>query len=307
MLCACVVALLFGCATTKTENGCVANPQPSRSLNVDGVSVNFQASLKASRSPTIVLIHGFGFTLETWSDIYPGLAAEFSTVRLDLRGSGFTSKPDDEKYSPDDQAEFVIHFLEKLGLKRVVLVGHSLGGEVALLTYLRAKEQPRTFTIDGLVLLDSAGYVEREQIVVSATKNPITHFIMANSLSPEHRAKIMLEAMFKVDKQVTPDRICRYAYFMAMPASKAALEKTAKLIRPPDAKSNEIQIKDIDVPTLIIWGADDAWMPVETAQRFHTDIRRSKLVILKKTGHVPQEERPQEVLHNLKTFVSELR
>ena len=56
-----------------------------------------------------------------------------------------------------------------------------------------------------------------------------------------------------------------------------------------------------------MWGADDPGLPVENAYRLHSDIRRSKLVILAKTGHVPQEERPQEVLHHLKTFLSELR
>lgn len=271
------------------------------------MSVNFQANLKSNRFPTVVLIHGFAATLETWHDIYPALSAEFSTVRLDLRGSGFTSKPEDRKYSPDDQAEFLIHFLERLGLRRVVLVGHSLGGEVALITYLRVKNHPQTFTIDGLVLLDSAGYVQKEPAFVTATDNPISRFFMSHALSPQLRAKLMLEAMFAVDEQVTTDRICRYAYFFAMPATNYVSNETAEQIVPPDAKSNERRFKDIDVPTLIMWGADDPGLPVENAYRFHSDIRRSKLVILAKTGHVPQEERPQEVLHHLKTFLSELR
>lgn len=293
--------------TLKTENTCVATPRPAESLDVDGVSINFQANLKSNRFPTVVLIHGFAATLETWHDIYPALSAEFSTVRLDLRGSGFTSKPKDRKYSPDDQAEFLIHFLERLGLRRVVLVGHSLGGEVALITYLRVKNLPQTFTIDGLVLLDSAGYVQKEPAFVTATDNPISRFFMSHALSPQLRAKLMLEAMFAVDEQVTTDRICRYAYFFAMPATNYVSNETAEQIVPPDAKSNERRFKDIDVPTLIMWGADDPGLPVENAYRLHSDIRRSKLVILAKTGHVPQEERPQEVLHHLKTFLSELR
>jgi pimeloyl-ACP methyl ester carboxylesterase len=305
----CLLAILFGCSTkTIIENKCgAAIPQPAQSLNVDGVSVNFQASLKSNQSRTIVLIHGFGGSLETWHDIYPGLSAEFSIVRLDLRGSGFTSKPEDRKYSPGDQAEFLTHFLERLGLRHVVLVGHSLGGEIALVTYLKLKDHPQTLTIDGLALLDSAGYVQKQPAFVTATKNPISHFFMSYSIPPPLRAKLMLEALFAVDERVTPDRICRYAYFMDMRDTRHPMEQTAKLIEPPDAKSNEMRFKDIDVPTLIIWGAEDPGLPVENAHRFHSDIRRSKLVILEKTGHVPQEERPQEVLQQLKTFMSELR
>lgn len=306
-LCGCVVAILFGCTTARLENKCGAVPRPAQSVDVEGVSVNFQADLKSNRFPTVVLIHGFGATLETWHDIYPGLSAEFSTVRLDLRGSGFTSKPDDQKYSPDDLAEFLIHFLERFGLRHVVLVGHSLGGEIALITYLRVKDHPQGLTVDGLVLLDSAGYVQKQPAFVYATKNPISNFFMSYSIPPELRAKLMLEALFAVKAQVTADRICRYAYFMDMRETRHAMEQTAKLIDPPDAKSNEIRFKDIDVPTLIIWGGDDPGLPVENAHRFHSDIRRSKLVILEKTGHVPQEERPQEVLQHLKTFLLELR
>lgn len=271
------------------------------------MSVNFQADLKSNRSQTIVLIHGFGGSLETWHDIYPGLSAEFSTVRLDLRGSGFTSKPHDQKYSPDDQAEFLIHFLEKLGVGHVVLVGHSLGGEIALVTYLRLKDHPQKVTIDGLVLLDSAGYVQKQPAFVAATKNPISHFFMSYSIPPKLRAKFMLEALFADNSRATPDRICRYAYFMDIRETRYPMEQTAKLIEPPDAKSNELRFKNINVPTLIIWGGEDPGLPIENAHRFHSDIRGSKLVILEKTGHVPQEERPQEVLQQLKTFLAEIR
>jgi len=187
-----------------------------------------------------------------------------------------------------------------------VLVGHSLGGNVALLTYLKVKDHPQTFTIDGLVLLDSAGYVQKQPAFVSATKNPISNFFMY-SPPAEVRAKVMLNSLFVVKEQVTPERICRYAYFYDQPGSKYVSEQTAKLIVPPDAGSNALRFKDIDVPTLIIWGADDPALPVENAHRFHTDISRSKLLILEKTGHVPHEERPQEIFQHLKTFLSELR
>jgi pimeloyl-ACP methyl ester carboxylesterase len=307
-LCGCIVIILLGCTAAQIEHRCgAAVPRPAQSVEIDGVSVNFEASLESNRFPTVVLIHGFGASLETWHDIYPALSAEFSTVRLDLRGSGFTSKPHDQKYSPDDQAEFLIHFLTRLGLRRVVLVGHSLGGEIALLTYLKVKDHPQPLTIDGLVLLDSAGYVQRQPPIVAATKNPFSRFFMSYSIPPQLRAKLMLEALFADNARATPDRVCRYAYFMDVRESRYPMEQTAKLIEPPDAKSNEIRFKDVDVPTLIIWGADDAWIPIENAHRFHSDISRSKLVILENTGHVPQEERPQEVLQHLKTFLSELR
>jgi pimeloyl-ACP methyl ester carboxylesterase len=130
---------------------------------------------------------------------------------------------------------------------------------------------------------------------------------MEYSIPPKLRAKLMLEALFADNSRATPDRVCRYAYFMDVRETRYPMEQTAKLIKPPDAESKELRFKDIDVPTLIIWGAEDAWMPIENAHRFHSDISRSKLVILENTGHVPQEEQPQEVLQHLKTFLSGIR
>src|ERR1043166_7155276 len=84
-LCGCIVIILLGCTAAQIEHRCGASvPRPAQSVEIDGVSVNFEASLESNRFPTVVLIHGFGASLETWHDIYPALSAEFSTVRFDL-------------------------------------------------------------------------------------------------------------------------------------------------------------------------------------------------------------------------------
>ena len=112
-------------------------PRPGEALQVDGVTINFQASFRERPDTTVVMVHGFGATLESWNDIYPSLASEFSVVRLDLKGSGFSSKPAQETYSPIDQAKILLGFIKSMGLRRVVLIGHSLGGAISLITYLQ--------------------------------------------------------------------------------------------------------------------------------------------------------------------------
>src|SRR5262245_29858203 len=104
-LIAALLAVSAACANTPTE----ALPRlvPARSLDISGVTINYAASLVSSSAPVLVLIHGFGASLETWNDIYPALRAKYSVVRLDLKGHGFSSKPDDEQYTMEDQARLL--------------------------------------------------------------------------------------------------------------------------------------------------------------------------------------------------------
>ena len=277
---------------------------PARSIDVDGIAINYTSSATTPEDVTLVLIHGFGASLETWHDIYPTLSTRFPVVRLDLKGHGFSSKPQDDKYSLDEQARLVIAFINKLGIKRVVLVGHSLGGGVALLTYLQHQDKKANFEIAGLVLIDSAGYPQKLPFFVSTIQNPITRFF-AYLMSSERRAQLLLERIVSVKSKITAERIYRYAYFFDLPGSRNALKQTARYIVPSNVDELVEMFKQILVPTLIIWGEQDSVVPVENAYRFNSDIKNSKLIVLPQTGHIPHEERPDQVLEALGEFMKE--
>jgi pimeloyl-ACP methyl ester carboxylesterase len=278
---------------------------PDRSVSIDGTTLNYTASLKPGPTATLVLIHGFGASLESWYDVYPRLAAEFSVARVDLKGSGFSSKPDDAKYSVHDQATLLVRFLAAIGLTDVVLIGQSLGGGVALLTHLRAAEQRSSFRVSGLVLIDSTGYRQKLPFLVAAIRNPLFR-VLASVTPPWVIARFVLKRMFSVKSRVTKERVYRYAYFFDLPGALDAFIATGRQIVPADADRMEQQFRSIRVPTLIIWGANDPIIPVSHAHRFHADIAGSELRILEDTGHVPHEERPDVVADLISTFVTTL-
>ena len=279
---------------------------PGKTVYVDGIALNYTSSAIAPENVTPVLIHGFGASLETWYDVYPLLSAQFPVVRLDLKGHGFSSKPEDDNYTLQEQANLVIAFITRLGLKRVVLIGHSLGGGIALLTYLRCQDQKQSFDIVGMVLIGSAGYAQELPFFVRALRNPVTSFF-TYLMSPEFRARFVLERAFSVTSRLTPERVHRYAYFYDLPGSRNALEQTAKHIVPSDIDQLILRFKQISIPTLIIWGKQDSVVPVENAHRFHQDINGSRLIVFPETGHVPHEERPEQVLKELTEFLTALR
>ena len=278
---------------------------PDRSVSIDGTTIHYRASLTPSPTLTLVLIHGLGASLESWCDVYPRLAAEFSVVRIDLKGAGHSSKPDDAKYSSRDQAMLVLDFLAALGLTDVVLIGHSFGGAVALLTHLQTADRTFSCRIAGLVLINSAGYRQKVPWFVRAIRTPAFR-VLALFTPPWFIARFVLKRMFSVKSRVTKERVDRYAYFFDLPGSLEAFISTAQQIVPADAENIEQQFSSIRVPTLIIWGANDPVIPLSHAHRFHADIAGSELRVLEETGHVPHEERPEVVADLISAFVKSL-
>ncbi len=277
-------------------------PRPDRTVKIAGVDIHFHAALRGDVDTTLVMVHGFGACLESWHDVYPALAQQFSVVRLDLKGSGFSAKPRDEAYALRDQAGILLDFLETLRLEKIVLIGHSMGGGVSLLACLRNLDAQAGVDIAGLVLIDSAGYPQPLPLFVTALRNPFTRPI-AQLLPAGLKVRLVLEKAFEVKSQITPERIERYAFFLRLPGANFALARTAEFILPPDLDAITARYPEIEVPALIIWGEKDRVVPLENAHRFCAALPASQLLVLPDTGHVPHEERPQPVIDALTRFV----
>lgn len=275
---------------------------PQSTVKIDGIDIHFHAALKGDSEATLVMVHGFGACLESWHDVYPALAAEFSVVRLDLKGSGFSSKPRDEDYALRDQARILLDFLKVLRLENIVLIGHSMGGGVSLLTCLLDLDTKSDLDVLGLVLIDSVGYAQQTPFFIGALRNPFTRFFVG-LLPARFKVRLVLERAFEVKSRITPDRIERYAFFLRLPGANFALARTAEHMLPPDLDTITTRFPEIELPALIIWGDKDRVVPLENARRFHAALRRSQLLILPDTGHVPHEERPLPVIEAITKFV----
>lgn len=278
---------------------------PRQSITVDGIQLNYQASLLTREHPTLVLIHGFGASLETWGDIWPLLVPHHSVVRVDLKGAGFSSKPRDQHYGPVDQAHLISALLRMLSLTNVILVGHSLGGGIALFTCLNSLGSASDF-VKGLILIDSAGYPQQLPFFVNVFTHTTTRFL-ASIIPKGLSAHYVLQRIFHLKERITPDRIHRYSFFFDLPGSRQALYQTAKQIVPDNVNALTSQFGRIAVPTLVVWGELDPVILVENGRRFNRDIPNSRLLVLADTGHVPQEERPLEVFKAIEEFVRTLK
>ena len=270
---------------------------------LNGISINFEHRINPKASgATVVLVHGFGASLESWNDIIDSLSARHSVLRFDLRGHGRSAKPIDQAYSLADQAQILKSLISKLALGQVHLVGHSYGGGVVLMSYLSELGNNRTTTaVRSLVLIDSAGYRQDFPFFITAVEKPALQFL-ANLFPATIRARVLLTKIMKVQAQVSDERIHRYAKYFDLPGSSHAIGEAARALIPPDIDMWIAKYKEIAVPCQIIWGEEDPAIPVEMGYRFAQDIAASKISVLAHTGHIPHEERPDEVISILLKF-----
>ena len=266
----------------------------------EDVAINFECNGTGSR--TLLCLHGFGASLESWRDIQPLLSRNCRIYLLDLKGFGYSSKPRDGRYSAEDQAQIVTSFIERYDLSNITIVGHSFGGAVALLTSFMLRDKGLANRLESLLLIDSAGYVQKLPFFVLIPRLPLLNKFVLGTLPARWQASFTLKHLFYDSSQVTEERIHRYARFLSLPGSHQALIASARQIVPSGPDEMISRILQIRLATLIIWGENDPAIPLEHARRFHRDIMGSRLEIIPKCGHVPHEERPVETSRMILDF-----
>ena len=253
-------------------------------VDIGGVRVRY---VRKGSGPAVVLVHGFASSLFTWKDVLPALAENHEVVAIDLPGFGGSDIPRPLDGSTYPAVVFAV--MDRLAIDRAAIVGNSLGGSVAV-----AMAAARPERVSALVLIDSAGFnfdpgdrpallrlIAAPGVGAALEKLPLRRRLVAAGL----------EQVFFDDTRVTEERIDEYAAPMMRPGATQAAAELLAGQGPPFVDV----VRGVRAPALVLWGRDDAWIPVAHAQRFTEAIPASKAVILESCGHVPQEERPVEV------------
>lgn len=253
----------------------------------------------------ILFLHGFASSSTTWQDLialFP--AVEYTLYLLDLKGFGRSSKPKDGAYSIEDQAEIVRTFILAQGFRSLVLVGHSLGGAVALRVSIEAGRGGDPFTIEKLVLIDSAAYPQRLPRFFRKLKSPFGPLFL-RLIPVRMLVQGVLERVFFDKTVITADMFERYKSYFRGKGIAHALRATVKAVNPDAYVHIEESYRRLALPVLIIWGDEDRNVRLSLGQRLHRDIPGSRLKVLEKCGHNPHEERPEETRAAILSFLRE--
>ncbi len=255
-------------------------------LSVNGVKVRY---LEEGTGPTILFIHGFGVTAETWRHNIPAFESKFRVLAPDLIGHGRSERPEDASYSMRSYVEFLQSFLKLLDVRDYIALGHSMGGLIAIHLAL----EDVAGNTKALVLEDSAGLGGGPGF--SARMAFLSYLLRMNLLGPsEKRVRGWLEKGFYSDpSKISDDAVKRALESWKDAKYRRMQRKTAMGLRKDERRTSQF-IDRIPVPTLIIWGEEDRQISARVAYRAAERMRDCHVEVIPRCGHTPHSERTEE-------------
>jgi pimeloyl-ACP methyl ester carboxylesterase len=251
----------------------------------------------------VLLLHGFGASSYTWRHVEPALvAAGHRVLTVDLKGFGLSDKPLDENYSIFDQAALITQFITRLKLKDLTVVGHSLGGGVTLVLALE-KDKKKRKRITKIVLIDSVAYSQNIPIAFSILRTPVLGKISSSLVPLDVQARVALRLAYYDNSKFDSRDVKQYADPLKDKGSRNAMIQTARKIMPENLPELSNRYKTIQIPALIIWCDHDKVIKPNIGLRLHNDLPNSIFRVVRKCGHLPQEEKPQRTVRLLQDFL----
>lgn len=249
---------------------------------------------RSVQKPLIVFVHGFVGSKENWLPLMRELGKTHRLVAPDLPGWGDSERQHDADYGPVAQMERLAAFLRTLPGKPVLLVGHSMGGQIVGLLAARHPE-----LVDRVSLMSSAG--------VTFEENAFANAVLAGENPYQVTTRAELKRFLGIVFTDPP--------FVPWPANEAMVrrrradvvfeQQVLELIgRGPDALVLEGELPRIQAPVLLLWCRDDKVIDVSAAETFRRGLRDSTTVILSGCGHMPLMAQPKQVAEAMTAFLA---
>ena len=247
------------------------------------------APTEPPKDKPVILIHGLMSSTHEWTKNIDALAAAHQVFAIDLVGFGFSSRVTEPTYSVKQYARSVREFLDAHGIARAHIVGHSLGGAIAL-----QFAHDYGARVDKLILIDPAAYIFRLfKAVQFASRVPhlprtLGSLMLCNPHVHRSALRNALGDPTRLDEEMLAAR-------MRASRVRGTLDALLAMLASPHVSDLPEGLSEITAPALILWGDRDTALPLRHGQRLARDLPNSELVILEGAGHVPNEEFPDIV------------
>jgi pimeloyl-ACP methyl ester carboxylesterase len=266
---------------------------PSDLVDLGGFRLHVRdTGLKSA--PTIILLHGFGSSLQTWDNSAGPLERTYRVVRFDLPGAGLSDPDPSGDYTDARTHALILKLMDKLDIKEAVFVGNSLGGRIA---WTFAAKHPDK--VSKLVLISPDGFASPGFEYGQKADVPALLSVMSSVL-PKVLYRPNIEAAYADPKRLTEAVFDRYYDLTLAPGSRDAL--LARMQQTVLVDPRPILPK-IAQPVLLMWGKKDALIPMANAQDYLNALPDAQLTTFDDLGHVPHEEGAAESLVPLLAFL----
>jgi len=273
-----------------------------RTVEVHGRSVSF---IEAGSGPVLLLVHGMAGTCDNWESVIEPLAIKRTVIAADFPGHG-TSAPGGGDYSLGGLAAGLRDLLLTLGHERATLVGHSLGGGVAMQFTYQFPEM-----VERLVLVSSGGLGPDVSPILRAAALPGAELFISATAGVGTRVGSVLGrglGMLGLRPNADVEEVARGFATLSDADRRKAFVATLRSVVGTEGQRvgalDRLYLADA-LPLLILWGENDPIIPVEHARQTHAQLKNSRLEVFEDTGHVPQLERPGRFIAVLERFLAE--
>ena len=271
--------------------------------NNDTLKIEYQKTGNAKQ--ILILLHGFGSSTITWRNNLDALSQKFTVYAYNHLGAGKSNNPF-EKYDRDAFKKQLLHFMDYHKIKKAILVGNSMGGQIALDF---AGDYPER--VSGFVLIDPSGGSDVSDKFLQSARSIYNFSFKDFTAETVAFVRGILDEIYFNDELVTDELVVSYSSRWESKENREALRHSAT-----DFRLSGVQYyflvrhsfwlmkhkKKSQFPILIIWGKEDPWLPVEGANKFEEAFPGCEVRLIDNAGHLPHVEAP-EIVNNAITEV----
>ena len=255
-------------------------------------NVNSRYWSAGEKGSTVILLHGVGCSVEFWERNIAALAREHRVFAVDIVGFGRTDKPE-VVYTFQLMADFVLDFMNAMGIDKASLVGNSMGGGISMTVAAQAPER-----VKKIVLVDPVGLGKWQSPVMRLMTLPV----IGNVLTKPSRKGVerQMQLCLYDFSQASDDFIDRVTAIGTLPGNQrtflSLLRETGNItgIRKGIIAEFSARLKKIKAPILVIWGRQDRILLASEGEAAVERMADVRLHVMDKAGHLPQIDKPEE-------------
>jgi pimeloyl-ACP methyl ester carboxylesterase len=265
--------------------------EESKFIEVNGHTVHYT---KQGVGKPLVLVHGFaGFTY-TWRYLIPHLTDHYTVYALDVLGFGLSDKPPDGNYDMEPHGDFLIDFMDTLGIPSARLIGHSMGGIIIAYASIAAPEK-----VDAMVMIEPGFYNDPGPAFLNYLFFPLDRIMARQFYTRSMRERFFMGSFY--NKSLVTDEVIDA--YMLPTRTPNALEAMTQMMRTVGLKQYPGVTEKITRPTLLVWGERGPDDTLEIAKRINREVQGSQLASVQESGHYIQEEKAEELAQIIRDYL----